>query len=180
MRRLDRLISDISNASRLDAELARETADRVNLLSLTETIISIQEDNAAKRNVTIKLQNDLGNQHSEIVGHDSRLAQVVTNLVDNAVSFSPEGATVTVQLVADNDWVEMRVRDEGRGIRGDTNKVFQRFYTDRPDGEKFGDHSGLGLSISKQIVDAHLGDINARNRNDRSGAEFIVKLPRAT
>lgn len=179
VRRLDRLISDISNASRLDAELARETADRVNLLSLTETIVSIQEDNAAKRKVSIALENNIGDEAAEIIGHDSRLAQVVTNLIDNAVSFSPENSLVTVQLEVDGRWVELRVRDEGRGIRGDTNKVFQRFYTDRPEGEKFGDHSGLGLSISKQIVEAHLGEINAHNRNDRSGAEFIVRLPRA-
>ncbi|MCF4097192.1 stimulus-sensing domain-containing protein [Maritalea mediterranea] len=179
VRRLDRLISDISNASRLDAELARETADRVNLLSLTQTILSIQEDNAAKRDVAIKLENNLAGETCEVVGHDSRLAQVVTNLVDNAVSFSPKGATVTVQLNMDDHWVILKVRDEGRGIEGNTEKVFQRFYTDRPEGESFGDHSGLGLSISKQIVEAHLGEINARNRNDRSGAEFIVKLPRA-
>ena len=101
------------------------------------------------------------------------------NLIDNAVSFSPPDGTVRVTIATDPETVTISVADEGPGIKGDVGRIFQRFYTDRPDGETFGDHSGLGLSISKQIVEAHNGTIRARNRKDRSGAVFTVTLPRA-
>jgi two-component system sensor histidine kinase ChvG len=104
---------------------------------------------------------------------------VLNNLIDNAVSFSPEGGTVSVAIRTDEDRITATVSDEGPGIRGDISRIFQRFYTDRPDGEHFGDHSGLGLAISKQIIDAHRGTISAANRSDRSGATFTVVLPRA-
>ena len=113
------------------------------------------------------------------MGHDSRLAQVINNLIDNAVSFSPPGGTVSVAIQTEEDRIVTTVSDEGPGIRGDISRIFQRFYTDRPDGEHFGDHSGLGLAISKQIVDAHRGTISAQNRTDGSGALFTVTLPRA-
>ncbi len=179
VRRLDRLISDISNASRLDAELARESSERVDLEQLTGTMVSIQKDVAAKRNVRVVLEKREGRFLAVVYGHDSRLAQVINNLVDNAVSFSPEGGTVSVAIVTHMDTVVITVTDEGPGIRGDISRIFQRFYTDRPDGEHFGDHSGLGLSISRQIVEAHGGTITAANREDRSGARFTVTLPRA-
>ena len=120
-----------------------------------------------------------GRGSTVVNGHESRLAQVFANLIDNAVSFSPPGGTVTVALATDADSIIVTVSDEGPGITGDVGKIFQRFYTDRPDTEHFGDHSGLGLSISKQIVDAHKGTIRASNRQDRSGAVFTVVLPRA-
>ena len=179
VRRLDRLISDISNASRLDAELARQTAERFDMSKLAETMVSIQRDVAAKRNVDVVLEKHPGKFAPVVNGHDGRLAQVFTNLVDNAVSFSPPGGTVTAAVQTSADWVTVSIKDEGPGIRGDVSRIFQRFYTDRPDGEHFGDHSGLGLAISKQIVEAHRGTIEARNRTDRSGAVFTVMLPRA-
>jgi two-component system sensor histidine kinase ChvG len=179
VRRLDRLISDISNASRLDAELARQTAERFDMEKLAETMVSIQKDVAMKRDVNVVLEKRPGKFAPIVNGHDGRLAQVFTNLVDNAVSFSPPGGTVTAGIQANADWVTLTIKDEGPGIRGDITRIFQRFYTDRPDGEHFGDHSGLGLAISKQIVEAHRGTIEARNRADRSGAIFTVKLPRA-
>jgi len=179
VRRLDRLISDISNASRLDAELARGTSELVDVERLVETMVSIQKDLAAKRSVDVVLQNVKGRSPPVILGHDSRLAQVFNNLIDNAVSFSPSGGTVTVAVATGEDEVTVSVTDEGPGIRGDISRIFQRFYTDRPDAEKFGDHSGLGLSISRQIIDAHNGTITARNRSEASGAVFTVVLPRA-
>jgi two-component system sensor histidine kinase ChvG len=179
IRRLDRLISDISNASRLDAELARQTAEPVDIEKLTETMVSIQKDVAGRRQVTIRLVPDTGRYSPIVNGHDGRLAQVFSNLMDNAVSFSPPGGTVTATVLADAEHVTVTVADEGPGIRGDASRIFQRFYTDRPDGEHFGDHSGLGLAISKQIVEAHRGSISAGNRADRSGAAFTVVLPRA-
>jgi len=179
VRRLDRLISDISNASRLDAELARETGERVDMVKLAETMAGIQRDLAAGRNVKVELETHTSRYAPVVFGHDSRLAQVFNNLVDNAVSFSPDGGTVRVVVTSDAEKVIFTVSDEGPGIRGDISRIFQRFYTDRPDGEHFGDHSGLGLSISKQIVVAHKGRIEATNRTDRSGARFTVTLPRA-
>jgi len=179
IRRLDRLISDISNASRLDAELARQTAERVDVGKLAETMVSIQKDVAARRGVEVVLERHTGRNEPMVVGHDGRLAQVFSNLVDNAVSFSPEGGRVTALVSTTPETLTVEIKDEGPGIRGDISRIFQRFYTDRPDGEHFGDHSGLGLAISKQIVEAHRGTIEARNRTDRSGAVFTVTLPRA-
>ncbi|WP_404400656.1 stimulus-sensing domain-containing protein [Pelagibacterium halotolerans] len=179
VRRLDRLISDISNASRIDAELARENTETVNIAGLAEAIVSIQSDLAAKSDVSVVLKAPKGKVEPVVKGHDNRLAQVFTNLIDNAVSFSPSGGVVTVSVSVAGDTVVTRVMDEGRGISGDAEKVFQRFYTDRPEGESFGDHSGLGLSISRQIAQAHKGTLEAGNRDDRSGAVFTLTLPRA-
>jgi two-component system sensor histidine kinase ChvG len=179
VKRLDRLITDISSASRLDAELARESSDRIDVEKLAEVMVGIQKDMALGRNVTVVLGKRGGKGTAIVNGHESRLAQVFANLIDNAVSFSPEGGVVTVALATDADDITVTVSDEGRGITGDFGKIFQRFYTDRPDTESFGDHSGLGLSISKQIVDAHKGTIRAANRADRSGALFTIVLPRA-
>jgi two-component system sensor histidine kinase ChvG len=181
VRRLDRLISDISNASRLDAELAREAAERVDIEQLAEAMVAINHDLAQARKVNVVLEKRPG-RHAPIVvvGHESRLAQVINNLIDNAVSFSPEGSTVRVAVTAAGSEVVLTVSDEGPGIKGDVSRIFDRFYTDRPEGEHFGDHSGLGLSISRQIVDAHKGTIRAANREDGQGAVFTVRLKRTT
>jgi two-component system, OmpR family, sensor histidine kinase ChvG len=177
VRRLDRLISDISNASRLDAELARQSSERVDVEMLVATMVSIQKDVAANRNVNVVLEKDVGRNAPVVLGHDSRLAQVFNNLIDNAVSFSPPGGTVRVVVGSSDDWITVTVTDDGPGIRGDITRIFQRFYTDRPEGESFGDHSGLGLAISRQIIEAHRGTVIAANRTDGSGATFTVKLP---
>lgn len=181
VKRLDRLITDISSASRLDAELARESSERVDVEKLAEAMVSIQKDMALGRGVTVEMVKRAGSGKGAAIvnGHESRLAQVFANLIDNAVSFSPEGGVVRVALSTDPEQITVTVSDEGRGITGDVGKIFQRFYTDRPDTESFGDHSGLGLSISKQIVEAHKGSIRAGNRDDRSGAVFTIVLPRA-
>jgi two-component system, OmpR family, sensor histidine kinase ChvG len=181
VRRLDRLISDISNASRLDAELAREAAERVDIEQLAEAMVAIHHDLAQARKVNVVLEKRPG-RHAPIVvvGHESRLAQVINNLIDNAVSFSPEGSTVRVAVTAVGSEVILTVSDEGPGIKGDVSRIFDRFYTDRPEGEHFGDHSGLGLSISRQIVDAHKGTIRAANREVGQGAVFTVRLRRTT
>ena len=179
VRRLDRLISDISNASRLDAELARESVERVDVEKLAEAMVSMQADMASDRQVAVELVKRSGRNNAIANGHESRLAQVFANLIDNAVSFSPEGSTVRVALATDPEFITITVTDEGPGITGDVTRIFQRFYTDRPDTENFGNHSGLGLSISKQIVEAHKGTIKAANRKDGHGAVFTVVLPRA-
>lgn len=179
VKRLDRLITDISSASRLDAELARESAELVDVEKLAEAMVGIQKDVAAGRQVNVVMGKRLGRGSTVITGHESRLAQVLANLIDNAVSFSPVDGTVTVTVSTETDMIVVTVSDEGPGITGDVGRIFQRFYTDRPETESFGNHSGLGLSISKQIVDAHKGTIKAQNRTDRSGALFTVSLPKA-
>jgi two-component system sensor histidine kinase ChvG len=179
VRRLDRLISDISNASRLDAELARESSARVDLGKLCEAMVSLQADLAAPHEVNVVLTPREGRFLPIMLGHDSRLAQVFSNLIDNAISFSPKGGTVTVAITTTDQRIMVTVSDEGPGIRGDISRIFQRFYTDRPEGEHFGDHSGLGLAISKQIIEAHGGTIRGENRADRTGAVFTVILNRA-
>ena len=122
-----------------------------------------------------------------VPGLEGRLVQVFQNIIANALSFSPPGGTVIVRAGATGDTVEVTVTDEGPGMpEGKLEAIFDRFYTERPAGEKFGTHSGLGLSISKQIVDAHGGEIFARNRHadgeaggeDVRGAIFTVRLPR--
>jgi two-component system, OmpR family, sensor histidine kinase ChvG len=189
VKRLDRLISDISDASRLDAELARAEAEPVDMLQLLQALVDIQNDVPNKANAKTILDvkwpsgsrpSKPGTKPSQIFvaqGHDSRFAQVITNLIDNACSFSPDGGEVRVTLSRDDDFVVATVDDQGPGIPDHAvEKVFERFYTDRPD-QGFGQHSGLGLSITRQIVEAHRGTIMAGNRPDQQGARFTVRLP---
>ena len=185
VKRLDRLITDISDASRLDAELARQDAEPVDMKALVEAVVTLQNDLADDRDQRVLLElRPLGAPALAYVvaGHDSRLGQVVTNLVDNARSFSEDEGEVRVVLSAQGGWVELTVDDDGPGIRAEKiERIFERFYTDRPEGESFGNNSGLGLAISRQIVEAHRGTIVASNRTtadgDIAGARFVVTLP---
>ena len=190
VRRLDRLISDISNASRLDAELARQDAAPVNIRIVLETVVGMMRDTTPADGP--KFQLDIAKADPEdyfVTGHDIRLGQVFNNLIDNARSFCRPDGTVRVRIrPLKAGGVEVVVEDDGPGIRADQfERIFERFYTDRPDQESFGQNSGLGLSISKQIIDAHHGTISAENRTraattpggppDVLGARFIVRLP---
>jgi len=185
VKRLDRLITDISDASRLDAELARQDSVPVDLQALVEAVVALQNDLAGKRDQTVTTtRRPLGAPHLAFVvmGHDGRLGQVLTNLVDNARSFSPEGGEVRVELAATGGRVEITVDDDGPGIRAEkVERIFERFYTDRPEEEGFGNNSGLGLAISQQIVEAHGGRIRAENRRRAdgtiAGARFVVSFP---
>jgi two-component system, OmpR family, sensor histidine kinase ChvG len=188
VRRLDRLISDVSDASRLDAELQRQEAAPVDLVKLLNTVVTIANERRRENNVIVALSFDGGGPRAFMVpGHDSRLGQVFDNLVDNARSFSAEGGSVRVSCRRLRDQVEIVIDDDGPGIRPDAlERIFDRFYTDRPH-QGFGQNSGLGLSISRQIMDAHGGRIRAENRvgiaTDGSGepkvlgARFVVRLP---
>jgi two-component system, OmpR family, sensor histidine kinase ChvG len=188
VRRLDRLISDVSDASRLDAELQRQEAAPVDLVKLLNTVVTIANERRRENNVIVALSFEGGGPRAFMVpGHDSRLGQVFDNLVDNARSFSAEGGSVRVSCRRLRDQVEIVIDDDGPGIRPDAlEKIFDRFYTDRPH-QGFGQNSGLGLSISRQIMDAHGGRIRAENRvgiaTDGSGepkvlgARFVVRLP---
>lgn len=188
LQRLDRLISDISGASRLDAELSREDMGLVDLRPLLtqmaesyESPLQRLKDDHAKSRVSLDLPP--ANEVVIVHGIEGRLAQVFRNLIDNALSFSPPDAVVSIHVVRDaatRQWKVM-VGDSGPGIPdGKLEAIFDRFYSERPEGEAFGRHSGLGLSIAKQIVDAHRGRIYAENIIDetgaRKGARFTVVL----
>lgn len=189
LQRLNRLISEISRASRLDAELARQQPEPVALEGLLDSVTSIFRDKASNAGVEIKLEIPPARSAGTytIQGNDSRIAQVVTNLVDNAVSFSPKGGTVVVTAIRDGREVEIRVDDDGPGIEEDKlETVFARFYTYRPTASgSRGGNSGLGLNISREIVQAYGGSIRAENRyrdhgdktSQRVGARFVVRLP---
>ncbi len=181
VQRLDRLISDISDASRLDAELSRAEMESVDVAALLSALVALQE--AVERADAPRFHLDvLDHQDLSVPGIEGRLGQVFRNLISNAVTFSPPGGTIRLSAQRQGGEVVVTVSDEGPGIpEGKLEAVFQRFYTERPAGEKFGTHSGLGLSISKQIVEAHGGTIEAQNRHDDSdrvcGARFVVRLP---
>ncbi|MDH4440538.1 MAG: sensor histidine kinase [Rhizobium sp.] len=188
VRRLDRLISDISDASRLDAELARSDAKPVDLEILLSSLVDIsREIRHGKKAVQIDYVIDQkpGSKQGFIVsGHDLRLGQIVTNLIENARSFVPEqGGSITVRLSRTRTRCLIQVEDNGPGIQAeDIDRIFERFYTDRPEGESFGQNSGLGLSISRQIAEAHGGTLRAENvldatRGRVTGARFILTLP---
>ena len=187
VRRLDRLISDISDASRLDAELQRNDVGPVDTAKLLNAVVSVQNETLKHRS-KVALSFEGSGPHGFVVpGHDSRLGQVVNNLIDNARSFAPADSTVRVTCRRLRDAVEIVVDDDGPGIRPEAfDKIFERFYTDRPH-QGFGQNSGLGLSISKQIVEAHRGKLWAENRTavpasaDEAprvlGARFTLQLP---
>jgi two-component system sensor histidine kinase ChvG len=186
VKRLDRLITDISDASRLDAELQRQEAAPIDLPKLLEALVKAANE-VRINEVGVTLTFEGGPLASfKVPGHDSRLGQVVSNLLDNARSFSPEGGNVRITCRKLKSDVDIVVDDDGPGIGLDAlEKIFERFYTDRPE-QGFGQNSGLGLSISKQIVEAHGGRIWAENRMASAGAgaeprvlgaRFIVRLP---
>lgn len=185
VRRLDRLVTDISNASRLDAELAREVMEAVDVGALMQTVADIASAKAEKTGVRVAAL--LPSEPLMVRGLEGRLGQVFLNLVDNAISFSPPGGEVVIDASrAPDGFVAIRVEDDGPGIPEEQlDRIFERFYSARPEGESFGDHSGLGLSISRQIVEAHGGRLWAENRRARGeeptapsrGARFTVLLP---
>lgn len=199
VRRLDRLISDISDASRLDAEMARLDAAPFNLVQLLRAVLDLANEVNCEDGVRFSLDiappGEAGAGAYTVLGHDSRLGQVINNLVDNARSFSPQGGGVRLAIRPargeprspderdGRPGIEIIVDDDGPGIPAHAfERIFERFYTDRPE-HGFGQNSGLGLSISRQIVEAHGGVIRAVNRRkpggDVEGARFSVWLPAA-
>lgn len=181
--RLDRLITDISDASRLDAELARAETGPVDIAALLSTLADIERDAGAANGPTMVLDIEPAEAGQLVVeGAEDRLAQVFRNIIANAKSFSEPGGVITITARRGRDGIEAVIEDQGPGIpAGKLEAIFERFYTERPAGEKFGTHSGLGLSISKQIIEAHGGVIFAENRGDDAahptGARFVVWLP---
>jgi two-component system sensor histidine kinase ChvG len=182
VQRLDRLISDISNASRLDAELSRAETEPVDLRRLLRAVFDSYAASEKPEWPSFDIHVPEGDKPLMVLGIEGRLGQVIRNLITNAISFSPPGGRVTLSLESDGGSARVIVDDQGPGIpEGKLEAIFDRFYSERPSGEKFGTHSGLGLSISKQIVEAHGGRLWAQNRVGEdgkiSGARFVVRLP---
>jgi len=181
--RLDRLISDVSDASRLDAEMSRVTAFPIDVVPIVRTLKELDD-------ATRDPDNDPGLEviappaGMQVLAVEDRLVQVLRNLIGNAQSFSPRKGRILVRVKDLGTQAEIGVEDQGPGIpEANLEHIFDRFYSERPHGEKFGQHSGLGLSISRQIVEALHGQISAENARDSSGkvlgARFIVRLPKA-
>jgi len=183
--RIDRLLSDISSASRLDAELSRAEIEHVDVGRLLAAMIDLYETTRATDGPRLAFDAGpaaLRDRGLVVPGLEGRLGQVFRNIIANAESFSPPGSTIRLAARRAGSFAEITIDDEGPGIPEDTlERIFDRFYSERPKGEKFGTHSGLGLSISKQIVEAHGGTIRAENRHDAQGkvigARFVVMLP---
>ena len=182
LKRIDRLITDISDASRLDAELSRGRSGPVDLTKLLTTLIAIYNDLELPRHIRVVFAGE--SRPAIVQGLDERLGQVFRNLIDNAISFSPEGGVVRVSAQLGASYVRATVEDEGPGIADeDLERVFDRFYTERPPEHGFGKNSGLGLAIARQVVASHGGHIWAEHCLDadgtRKGARFVVELPLA-
>jgi two-component system sensor histidine kinase ChvG len=180
--RLDRLISDISDASRVDAELSRTPTEPVEIGPLMETLAEIH--NATREEDDPVIRVDVGPGKLRAAAVEGRIVQVFRNLIGNAVSFSPPRGVIRLVAREEPEMIEVAVEDSGPGIPpAKLESIFDRFYSERPHGERFGQHSGLGLSISRQIVEALRGRISAENRrgDDGSviGARFVVRLPKA-
>lgn len=186
VQRIDRLITDISDASKLDAELNRFRFAPTDLTRLLRSIVEAQNDLGEPDGVSVKLSIGFDRGAIMLLGNKVRLGQLFTNLVENARSFSPPGGTVHVRTMDYGDFVEVFVDDEGPGVdEAVMSKIFERFYTDRPREHGFGQNSGLGLAICRQIAEAHRGEVDVENRyrttlspeRQVEGARFVVRLP---
>jgi two-component system sensor histidine kinase ChvG len=183
LKRIDRLITDISDASRLDAELSRGHSEPVDVGRLLQTLVTIYGGMEMPRGVHVEIARDSA-KAAVVQGMDERLGQVFRNLIDNAISFSPDGGRVRVAAHLNGGLVRAIVEDDGPGVPEDNlERIFDRFYTERPVEHGFGKNSGLGLAIARQIIASHGGRIWAENRTDvqgnRIGARFTVELPLA-
>ena len=177
VRRIDRLVTEISDASRIDAEMSRATLERLDMADLVRAIIGSREHRAENQNHRIELKTR--GFAATVMGVGARLERVVENLLDNAVSFSPPEASIEVIIDNDGECVTLMVCDSGPGIpESSREKVFTRFHSVRPEQEDFGNHSGLGLAIARAIAEAHDGSLAATGRPDgKSGACLRLRLP---
>ncbi|WP_373491873.1 ATP-binding protein [Parasphingorhabdus sp.] len=180
VRRIDRLINDISDASRVDAELARAKFEPIDIGNMLEQLLAAREQRASNLGVHIAFARP-AKDVAKVMGDGGRLERVFSNLLDNAVSFSPDGGLVEILATPDGDEIVIHVADQGPGVRPEQREqVFQRFHSARPDGEMFGKHSGLGLAIARTIVEGHQGRISILDRDGgQSGACFEIRLPKA-
>jgi two-component system sensor histidine kinase ChvG len=178
--RMDRLISDISDASRVDSQLAKAKFEPIDLGDMIEQLLQAREHRGGDQDISIAFARPRRGI-AVVMGEDMRLERMLTNLIDNAVSFSPPGALVEISATRAEEDVIIRVSDEGPGVpENEREAIFRRFHSERPGGESFGKHSGLGLAIARTIVEGHHGRIRVRDRVDgRPGACFEIALPSA-
>ncbi len=188
--RLDRLITDISNLSRLEGEIVREKLTPIDIERLIDEIVAIYRDTRREHQANVTLKIETRGKPSVVMGREGPLGQIMRNLIENARSFSPADGEVRVTLDhksrLNGPAIRIVVDDDGPGVPHDKlEKIFDRFYTDRPEGAKFGNNSGLGLSIVRQIAETHKGRVWAENRpgpqggESVAGARFVVELPQA-
>ena len=178
--RLDRLIGDVSEAARTDAQLARARFEPVDLGALIQQLIGSWDNRREKGDINIAFARPR-KATAVVMGDPGRLARAIDNLIDNAISFSPPGGLVEVAAAHVDDQILIRIDDEGPGVPKESREaIFNRFHSVRPEGENFGRHSGLGLAIAQAIVEGHDGVIDVQDRDDApSGARFIIRLPAA-
>lgn len=176
--RIDRLITDIAEASRLDAELSRARFEPIDLGAVIEGIVHTREDRGQDKDVRLAFARPRVGT-AVVMGEGSRLTRAIENLLDNAVSFSPPGGLVQIAAMRDGDDVIVRIEDEGPGVpQHAREEIFNRFHSLRPQDEAFGKHSGLGLAIARATIDGHGGRIMVEDReNGASGACFLIRLP---
>lgn len=176
--RMDRLISDISDASRVDSQLAKAKFESIDLGDMIEQLLQAREDRGGDRGVTIAFARPRRGT-ATVLGEDLRLERMLTNLLDNAVSFSPPNGLVEISATRVDNEVLIRVNDEGPGVPAtEREAIFRRFHSERPDKEEFGKNSGLGLAIARTIVEGHQGRISVHDREDgKGGASFEIALP---
>jgi len=180
VQRIDRLVSEIADASRIDAEMSRATFEPVDLASLIANVIGARERRKSSDGPSIALTRREPGPFV-VMGVPARLERVIENLLDNAVSFSPPDGAITIAVSATRDAVEAQICDDGPGIPdGEREKIFERFHSVRPEAENFGDHSGLGLAIARTIIEAHDGMLAVHDRPDGlRGACFVIAIPPA-
>jgi two-component system sensor histidine kinase ChvG len=178
--RLDRLINDISEAARTDAELARARFEPVDLGPLIEGVVASWEQRRVTGNVRLAFARPR-RESTMVMGEPHRLARAIDNIIDNAISFSPPAGLIEIAAIHVGDSILIRIDDEGPGVPPDLREaIFNRFHSVRPKTENFGRHSGLGLAIARAIVEGHDGEIDVADRDDApSGARFTITLPAA-
>ena len=178
VQRIERLITDYSQMLKDEVALSKEKIKKLDVEPIIKSVVDdFNNIYRLKRGIKISYQND-GNKKYYINGIENRIEQIIANLLDNAISFSEDNKDVIVKVSKMNgEKVIINILDEGQGFKEkDTNKIFNRFYSNRPD--KFGQHSGLGLNIVKNLVDLHNASINASNRNDQKGASMEIIFPK--
>lgn len=179
VRRIDRLVTEISEASRIDAEMSRAIFETIDLAGLVQNLVKAREERDLNRGRRIEI--DRERRVPRVLGVPIRLERVFDNLLDNAVSFSPPDGIIEITIRRDGEVVRATICDQGPGVpESEREKVFARFHTARPEGEQFGDHSGLGLAIARTIAEAHDGSLTVTDRPDgKQGACLVLELPAA-
>jgi two-component system sensor histidine kinase ChvG len=174
--RIERLITDYSQMLKDEVALSKEMMKKINIEPIIQSVVDDYNNiQRVKKNIKINYEND-GKLQYNIKGIENRIEQIIANLLDNSISFSKEGGNIFVSISSNLDNILVKVSDEGQGFKEkDTTRIFNRFYSNRPD--KFGEHSGLGLNIVKNLVDVHEGKIIASNQLDKDGAIVEIRFP---